>query len=243
MLVWLSSFPRSGNTFLRMCLHWYTAERVSSYSITDDPLFIKVGVADKIGHQRLKELDSPQHISVEALKKLDDSEELYIIKTHKPIARLSYQARTIFLVRDPRDAMVSLVHWRQWQLDNKKVAHPTWQKTFNGMYNKRHWHTFTELSIDLADVIVKYEDLVAAPYETVERIITELDLPLTMEWQVMPTFEEMHEKLPRFFRKGVVGSGRTVFTPEQDAAFYARSGAMMDRLGYERYYPEPEATE
>jgi len=205
-----------------MCLHWYTKEFIPTYSIPGDKMFVREGVDKDIGHMPLPAM---------SLEELEKSPELYIVKIHKGVTDLPYKATSIFLVRDPHDVMVSVAHWQVWQ---RKF--PTWRKAFDTIYNKRSWHIYCEKSLDFADIIVKYEDLVADPYGTVERVVSELDLPLTMMWRDMPTFEEMHEKLPLFFREGKVGSGREAFTPEKDAAFYARAGHMMDRLGYRRYF-------
>ena len=229
MLVWLASFPRSGNTFLRMAIHWNTAERPYTYSITKDLLFSRAGIVEGVGHRPMPKM---------SLKKMAESEELYMVKCHAGVTDLKYKAPSVFIVRDPRDVMVSLSHWQVCQLGGNKRSKKgskDWREYFNDFYNTGHWHTYCEKSLDYADVVVKYEELIEDSYAVVKRVVGMLNLPLTMLRQDMPTFEEMHEKLPCFFRQGMVGSGRDVFTPKQEAAFYAEAGHMMARLGYERY--------
>jgi len=67
MLVWLASFPRSGNTYMRMCLHWYTKEFIPTYSIPGDKMFVREGVDKDIGHMPLPAM---------SLEELEKSSEL-----------------------------------------------------------------------------------------------------------------------------------------------------------------------
>ena len=215
MLVWLASFPRSGNTFLRMAIHWNTAERPYTYQMVNSPLFLRAGVVEEVGCRSMPKM---------SLKKMAESEELYMVKHHRGVTDLPYKAPSVFIVRDPRDVVASMIRSQAGKKRDLMVS-----------TGKGYWHTFCEKSLDYADIIVKYEELIVDPYEMVKRVVDTLNLPLTMLRQDMPTFEEMHKKLPLFFWRGVVGSGRDVFTPKQEAALYARAGHMMARLGYERY--------
>ena len=43
MIVWLASYPRSGNTFLRMVLHFVYGQK--TYSLYNDPLLERDAVA------------------------------------------------------------------------------------------------------------------------------------------------------------------------------------------------------
>ena len=98
MIVWIASYPRSGNTFFRLLLH--DRFDVSTYSVFDDPLFVANGIAPVIGHDSL----------CGSIDELAQRPELYFIKTHRiQDARTDYPA--IYIVRDGRDVLVSCAHY------------------------------------------------------------------------------------------------------------------------------------
>src|SRR5262245_30570346 len=99
MIVWLASYPRSGNTFLRIILHRvYGAPTYSVYD-DDDPVAQRVGT-ELVGY-RPKPLSRSEPIA---------SEDVYFVKTHK--RRKPDGSAAIYLVRDGRDAVVSHTHLR-----------------------------------------------------------------------------------------------------------------------------------
>ena len=97
MIVWLSSFPRSGNTFFRIALH--RLYRVPTYVVYDVD-----GVAEQIGTDLMDARARPG--TFEAMRA---SPEVYFVKTHRrrddPV--IDDQDRAICLVRDGRDCVVS----------------------------------------------------------------------------------------------------------------------------------------
>src|SRR4051812_42286008 len=94
MIVWLASYPRSGNTFLRIVLH--RVYGVPTYSVyqDDDPVAQRVG-PDLVGYR-----PRPADRAIMAA-----DAEVYFVKTHKRRKADGYPA--IYLVRDGRDAAVS----------------------------------------------------------------------------------------------------------------------------------------
>src|SRR5262249_46412588 len=94
MIVWLASYPRSGNTFLCVVLH--NVYGVPTYSVydDDDPVAQRVGPA-LVGYR-------PKPV---ARALMTDGPDTYFIKTHKRRKADRYPA--IYLVRDGRDAVVS----------------------------------------------------------------------------------------------------------------------------------------
>src|SRR5689334_22624876 len=94
MVVWLASYPRSGNTFLRIVLHCLYG--IPTYRVYEDndPVAQRIG-PDLVGY-RPKPMDRAM---------MRDSAEVFFTKTHKRRKADGYQA--IYLVRDGRDAVVS----------------------------------------------------------------------------------------------------------------------------------------
>jgi hypothetical protein len=94
VIVWLASYPRSGNTFLRVVLH--NVYGVPTYSVyeDDDPVAQRVGPA-LVGYR-----PRPADRTL-----MTDSTDPYFVKTHKRRKADGHPA--ICLVRDGRDAVVS----------------------------------------------------------------------------------------------------------------------------------------
>jgi hypothetical protein len=94
VVIWLTSYPRSGNTFLRVVLH--SLYGVPTYSVyhDDDPVAQRVG-PDLVGYRPLP--DDREALSASA--------EAYFVKTHKRRKADGHPA--ICLVRDGRDAAVA----------------------------------------------------------------------------------------------------------------------------------------
>lgn len=96
MLVWVASFPRSGNTFLRIILHRLYGVRTSTVYDVD-------GVAARLGADLIGFTERPGELA-----DLRAADEPHFIKTHRQRdADVDEQDHAICLVRDGRDALVS----------------------------------------------------------------------------------------------------------------------------------------
>lgn len=102
MIVWVASFPRSGNTFFRIVLHRLYG--VPTYVVYDFD-----GVADQIGPDLIGYRDRTM-----SFDRMRESSEVFFIKTHRqrndPL--VSKQDEAICLVRDGRDCVVSWARLR-----------------------------------------------------------------------------------------------------------------------------------
>src|SRR5690348_17690471 len=98
MIIWLASYPRSGNTFYRILLNHLFG--VSTQSVYNDPLFEE--------RPELSELVGHAH-NDRSLHELASSPRAYFVKTHELPNCDTYPA--IYLVRDGRDALVSYAHY------------------------------------------------------------------------------------------------------------------------------------
>lgn len=97
MIVWLASFPRSGNTFFRIALH--RLYQVPTYVVYDVD-----GVAEQIGTDLMDARDRPG-----TLDEMRASPEVHFVKTHRQRddPSVAEADRAICLVRDGRDCVVS----------------------------------------------------------------------------------------------------------------------------------------
>jgi Sulfotransferase domain len=123
MIIWLPSYPRSGNTFLRILMHhFYGFQTYSGFNSGED--LELVGASELTGHrvlppdlmQALKGGDSA------TLAAYQESTDVYIIKSHMTEDETGVNdLPAILLVRDPRDALVSSA-W--YSLDSWRLHMP-----------------------------------------------------------------------------------------------------------------------
>ena len=100
----------------------------------------------------------------------------------------------------------------------------------------------------LACHVMRYEDMVAQPFETFSRAVRFLELPADdariggalegarferlRDEEERVGFVERSNKAARFFREGRIGSWRRHLTAEQARRIIANHGDMMRRLDY-----------
>ncbi len=103
MIIWIASYPRSGNTFLRVILN--RIFQLKTHSIYDDAHDIAADdeTAEMVGHAPL-----PDGFELQAARA---SDELYLIKTHE--LPPNHTDRAIYLIRDGREAVLSYANYRQ----------------------------------------------------------------------------------------------------------------------------------
>lgn len=201
MIIWIASYPRSGNTFFRILLNQIYG--IQTYSIYDDPLFDQLtGSSDLIGHKKRE-----QNYEI-----MSASEKLFFVKTHDLPSNDNYPA--IYLVRDGRDSLISYAHYlisfnnySNQEILYKKI------KTFFG------WNEYSEilqkLIISKEDnfgswsehiqkwnkresmtVPIKFEDLVKNPYENLAIAMKKLniDQKIPIKSTIIPDFKELNAK-------------------------------------------------
>ncbi len=231
MIVWLASYPRSGNTFLRVVLH--ALYGVPTYSVydDDDPVAQRVG-PDLVGYRR-----KPGSRDFMAA-----SDELFFVKTHKRRKADGWPA--IYLVRDGRDAVVSHARLRA------SLQDPSGKRSFDTFLREEITRPYIEgqpssgtwggnVSSWLGNagaplVVLKYEDLVADAAAAARHVVSSLMLPLLpIADAVIPTFGDLHAVDPAFFRRGAVGSHRDEMPEELHDLFWAQpeNAAAMRLLG------------
>ena len=209
MIVWLASYPRSGNTLYRMLL--YHLEGIETYSIYNDRDITKMGASEAVGHRKLAH-------SLDYYRRAPDA---YYIKTH---SLPKDDLLAVYIVRDVRDVMVSYAHYRQ-DIDGCGDDLDTILRRLIVGNRWGGWstHVLRWITRDQTVMTVKFEDLVEQP-ETVF-LNTEREAP---------EFEELHYNWPKFFRKGKVGGWKDEMSDEIEALCWKHHGKVMGRLGYER---------
>ena len=190
MIVWIASYPRSGNTFLRVLLNvCFNLKSYSQYNDTHD-----IGEQEEfrniVGHETYSQPWSAFY------KESSNSSEQVLIKTHGPPQD---DAKAIYLVRDPRSVVVSYHNYltNYSELDLRRLetilgatAFGSWGQHVNAWRAHKRQNTF----------LVHFEHLVADP----QSVASELSKFLGMEQsgREIPSFSDLQAVNRQFFQTG-----------------------------------------
>lgn len=162
-----------------------------------------------------------------------------VIKTHRPHMRFWNDRRTVLFTREPRDVMVSFLHY----------ANAKKEFGFSGDLDDLLHHP--EMGLDAyfafymswlpkAGLTVGYEELREQPADTFGRILSFIGISATPEEidaalaassieRTRQAQEQSSDKFRQkfndgfvFARKGAVGEGKALFTPAQEAYYQER---------------------
>ena len=221
MLVWLSSWPRSGNTLLRMVLWRCFGQR--TYSIYDDPEDIGAdeSLSNLVGHR--PHAESP----VEFAARAKSSEDLFLVKTHAP--RPTSREKAIYVVRDGRAAMVSLRNfdsrYGRRPLSLHEIAlGDAWVGSWAA--NVEAWGLTGSDDI----LVVHFEALTCGESTTLSRIGEFLQLEQREPFDI--NFDDSRSISPKFFGVGENEPGIQEVGETCPNLFNAINGSAMVRMGY-----------
>jgi glycosyltransferase involved in cell wall biosynthesis len=183
--------------------------------------------------------------------------EYPFVKTHllpHQLVPSDPQIPAVYLVRDGRDALVSIAHHRSDIIapgsdfeKNLVEAIVAARGSFFGGWscNVLEW-------LDRASIVIKFEDLIMNPIDCVERLRSIIDLP-EPDISKLPTFNDLRsedmpygrgarEDLPleekqtwreKFFRRGRVGGWKDEMPLELHELFWELHGHAMRQIGYD----------
>jgi hypothetical protein len=234
MIIWLASYPRSGNSYLRLVLsNVFGFDTHEMYEWPD---------AHVAAHRIAKRLsDTPDGVPRAEwdtwLEKRHAAPEPWFVKTHE-LAAAPFPA--IYLIRDGRDALVSHAHFvlhfdrRIPPAEQPRLFPETLEMliesedSFGGW--SRHVRAWTARQAPTA--VMRFADLVGNPVATTRRALETLGCPIgAMHPDRLPAFRDLRKIDAAFFRRGQVGAWRDEMPPALHARFWARHGDTMRRLG------------
>ena len=231
MIIWLTSYPRSGNTYFRILLkHFYG---INSYSLYEDKeITAYPEICKLVGHlPRCKSLVT-----------MAQSPEFYFIKTHE---LPQDDSPAIYLIRDGRDVLLSYA-WYSLTIENVEThVEPItlWKTLYALILDDRYFggwgaHVLAWVRRQAPTAIVKFEDLVrtSSPSGIVRQVLKNVgyQLPEELNTSSPPTFSDLHQKMPNFFRQGQIGTWKTQMPPKLHDLFWQYHGKAMHDMGYTR---------
>ena len=173
MIVWLASYPKSGNTFVRSMLASYFFSKDGSYdfnlikNIKQFPhggLFQKLGIDINNQSEVIKNYIRVQDI-------INKVRSIKFFKTHsfffEQFTNLNNTLGVIYIVRDPRNVIISFSNFMNMSIEETlkfmtkgKGDGLSWIENWSKNYNS--WKVFKEHQKYL---LIKYEDLIQKPDE------------------------------------------------------------------------------
>ena len=194
MIIWISSYPKSGNTWVRAFL--------STYLDSTDGKF-NFSLLDKIGefpdHNILnKFMDSKDFYNLSEVSKhwikvqelINSNKELTFLKTHSSLCNINGNKFTntdntlaiVHIVRDPRNIVLSMAnHFGITQEESYKIISDKMYIIYPKKNNQpipstlvsswnNHYLSWKN-SDSISKIVIKYEDLIKNTKDTFEKII------------------------------------------------------------------------
>ena len=195
MIVWLASYPKSGNTLLRSILSSYFYSKDGEFSfknlnyISQFPLtsqFMSAGIDIDNDEEVFKNFINVQNFLNQEKGKVK------FLKTHSALSKmhgcnftdLNNTLGAIYIVRDPRNVVNSLAHHNDLSIaesadtmiDNSKFLVKSVKncRVFLGSWNS-NYTSWKNLQIKNKYLLIKYEDLINKKKTTMIKILKFLD--------------------------------------------------------------------
>lgn len=217
--VWLASYPRSGNTFLRIVLqNFFRLPTYSIYNIEGQ------GFADPSAAALEEAPVLPRNWRAALSDEV--GAKTILIKTHD---RPEGEGPAIYLVRDGRAAIDSYYYYHQKFAFEK----PSRTEVIAGACQFGRWsdHYRAWRPQSRANTLfLRYEDLVSQPEKWIPLLAEFLNQEPTNAR--VPTFEELQRQFPVFFRRGRNEDFLSEWSPAQMLLFNELHGDVMKELGY-----------
>jgi hypothetical protein len=276
MITWLASYPKSGNTWMRVFLTNYLQDRDAPADIND-----LEGGPIASARQWFDEWAGVEAslLSDDVIERLRPGVYRCMVREHPAMLYMKAHdawgltdqgeaifppdvtAGVVYIVRNPLDVTASFANHYGLTLEDAvaALADPgyTLGRSLGGLNDQLRqrigaWSGHAQSWVDapaLRVLIVRYEDLLAAPLETFGAVVQFVGLPLdnyrlrrAVEFSRFEALQKQEQsrgfcersiKAPHsFFRRGQAGGWKEELTPELARRVLAEHGSMMRRFGY-----------
>jgi hypothetical protein len=217
-VTWLASYPRSGNTLLRLILkHCFG---LSSQSLYQDQDFADPAVRDLVGHEDVGR-NARQFVTLARRA----GRSLYV-KTHELPPADHHPA--IYVVRDGRSAAVSHFHYLRHVL-GRDVSLADVIAGQAGVPWSQHVRAWA-LSVRVNTLVVRYEELAGGNHGTLTALSAFIGRPLQSGFDL--SFDRLHALHPAFFRRGSDAANIAEMDGAAANLFDQHHGDVLRAMGY-----------
>lgn len=216
-MIWLVSYPRSGNTFCRNVLF-------HTYGLDSQAYFLGNKDLDQVDDQY--PVMKTHHLPEDTPFQSDDV--------------------IVYLIRDGRDSIVSMANQmvNLTKPGSKFPANVDEILTARGNDHFGGWSKHAEQWQKHATVTIFFHDLIADPVQELEKLRSFCNLP-DPNLENIPTFQSQKTGQAKFkgkdaslfFHQGKVGSWKDSLSAQQLALFYERHGKTLVAFGFESELP------
>ena len=184
MIIWLASYPKSGNTLIRSMLSAYLFSNDGIFNfelLFNIKQFPNDDILQKLGIKK-RDLNNIVKNSIKAQELFDNNNTVGFVKTHNmlynfekknPFTNFDHSLGAIYIVRDPRNLVLSYARHLDTSVD-EIVKFVTSGKAIkndlmgNWAENYLSWKAFQKHNRYL---LIKYEDLILDPKKNLVKII------------------------------------------------------------------------
>lgn len=223
-MIWLPSYPRSGNKLARIIL-------TTLFQAPVFTVYPQIGEPDQMPATPAWTGDLPAVVSSPV-----EFADCFFMKTHE-LPETAHPA--LYIVRDGRDAYVSFAHFVRQHfaehvqgMDYVDVLRMLIRSRDHFSGWSRHVQAWTQRPAPTA--LIRFEDMVADPAGSMAAACAALGMIPPAPSGSMPGFEVLKSREPQHFRKGKVGSWREEMPEDVEALFWSIHGETMNALHYER---------
>ena len=207
-ILWIASYPKSGNTYMRSFLssliytkdgrfNFNLLKKIKQFDISEQYQFVQK--IDRHDYSNLNDIKVVSKYWEMAQKRINEVGDSFIFKTHA--ANLMWQnykytdeSRTlgvIYLIRDPRDVAVSYAHHFDKDIDmvinnmikaDAQTTNP--KKTIGIPLSSWDVHIQSWEMLNVPKLIIRYEDLIKKPEKIFLKIINFLKNNLKINFEI-----------------------------------------------------------
>ena len=188
MIIWLASYPKSGNTYVRAFLSAYYFSEDGQFDF-NQILNIEQFPHEKFYNAKIKNMNEASKQWMPIQKKIIQNKKIKFLKTHSFLGNYNGNIFTtpettlgaIYIVRDPRNVLTSIKN--HFSLSDEEALKMIKDKERWLMSNNGSYASYTYISSwsnnyiswlknsHFRRLFVKYEDLISNKYETFRDII------------------------------------------------------------------------
>lgn len=240
-VVFVSSYPRSGNTWMRKLMADLILQKNGYQTDTTLPVHHDRVIPDR-DFNALGEIPALERVPGLTVK----THDRYGAVTRLYPASRREQVRHLYLFRDPADALVSYYHFHHRYDHLKAALKGTGIDTFC-LQRAEEWKAHVEGYLDAVEgedrsiFLGSYEALSDDPVPLLQALFEWLDYPVSREEAERAVDHHRFRKLQRkeardpvnreelFYRKGKVGGGRAELSAETVEELQRRCGGILGR--------------
>ena len=185
MIIWLASYPKSGNTWVRSFLsaYYHSSDGIFNFDLLNN---IKQYPKREFFDQKIDKPGEINNFWQSSQEKIISNKKINILKTHNALIKINNNAFTstkytlgvIYILRDPRNILTSLTNHYQMNYE-EALAFMTNEKKY--IYDNRliddvdysdfhylsswsnHYKSWSKNNL-FKKIIIKYEDLLEKPH-------------------------------------------------------------------------------